>query len=75
MNRLRIGFALTAIIGALWAAAGVFESLLQFGVGLAIASAAVLGYGLIDHVEHHQVEKWSDGRNQVWRRRDNRVDS
>jgi hypothetical protein len=51
MNRVRIGLVLTIIIGFLYASFGLFESLTKFGVGIAVAAAAAVGYGLCDYLE------------------------
>ncbi len=65
--RLRIGLQLTVIIGLLYAAFGLFESLTKFAVGLIVASLAVIAYGLLDTVE---AERLTRGREKVWQRRD-----
>ena len=65
--RLRIGLQLTVIIGLLYAAFGLFESLTKFAVGLIVASLAVIAYGLLDTVES---ERLMQGREKVWQRRD-----
>ena len=65
--RLRIGLQLTVIIGLLYAAFGLFESLTKFAVGLIVACLAVIAYGLLDTVE---AERLSQCREKVWQRRD-----
>ena len=65
--RLRIGLQLTVIIGLLYAAFGLFESLTKFAVGLIVACLAVIAYGLLDTVE---AERLSQDREKVWQRRD-----
>jgi len=50
MNRLRIGFALTTILGAIWASAGLFDSLGQVALGLVVCSVGVLGSGAVEWV-------------------------
>ena len=65
--RIRIGLQLTVIIGLLYAAFGLFESLTKFAVGLIVASLAVIAYGLLDTVES---ERLMQGREKVWQRRD-----
>ena len=65
--RLRIGLQLTVIIGLLYAAFGLFESLTKFAVGLIVACLAVIAYGLLDTVES---ERLMQGREKVWQRRD-----
>jgi L-lactate permease len=51
MNRLRIGLVMSMIIGLLYASFGIFESLTKFGVGVAVAAAAVVGLGLLDFLK------------------------
>ena len=65
--RIRIGLQLTFIIGLLYAAFGLFESLTKFAVGLIVACLAVIAYGLLDTVES---ERLMQGREKVWQRRD-----
>ena len=65
--RIRIGLQLTVIIGLLYAAFGLFESLTKFAVGLIVACLAVIAYGLLDTVES---ERLMQGREKVWQRRD-----
>lgn len=69
MNRLRIGFLLTAIIGALYSSAGIFDSLTQFGIGMAVAGAAILGYGCLDYIEDRHDAQIYQTRQSVWARR------
>lgn len=72
MNRVRVGLALTTIIGAIYAAAGLFDSdsLGHFALGTIVAASAVMGYGLVDYVEYRRREELSRYRAQVWHRRD-----
>jgi hypothetical protein len=65
--RIRVGLQMTVIIGLLYAAFGLFESLTKFAVGLIVASLAVIAYGLLDTVE---AERLTRGREKVWQRRD-----
>ncbi len=69
MNRLRVGFALTGIIGLLWTAVGLFDSLLQLAAGLVVAAAGLIGYGAVDWVVNDRSFR-EDYRDQVWARRD-----
>jgi len=66
--RIRVGLQLTAIIGLLYAAFGLFESLTKFALGLIVACLAVIAYGLLDTLESDR--RLSEGREQVWQRRD-----
>jgi len=50
VNRLRIGFALTTMLGAIWASVGLFDSLGQVGLGLVVCSVGVLGSGAVEWV-------------------------
>ena len=70
MNRIRIGLAITIILGSIYAAAGLFTSLRDFGIGAAIAATAMTGYGLLDFLEAHRNEKLHQYRAEVWLRRD-----
>jgi hypothetical protein len=55
--RIRVGLQLTVIIGLLYAAFGLFESLTKFAVGLIVASLAVIAYGLLDTVEAERLTR------------------
>ena len=68
--RVRIGLHLTLIIGLLYAAFGIFESLTKFAVGLIVACLAVIAYGLLDTVEAESDRRLAVGRERVWQRRD-----
>ena len=70
MNRIRVGLALTVIIGAIYAAAGMFESLGHFALGVIVAALAAMGIGLVDYVEQGRREELALYRAEVWRRRD-----
>jgi len=70
VTRLRVGLSITIMIGALYAAAGLFDSLTKFGVGICVAATAVIGYGLLDFLDSHQDEQTARGRDAVWARRD-----
>lgn len=70
MTRIRIGFAISVLIGAMYAAASIFDSMTQFGVGLVVASLGVIGYGLCDFVEVRHDELTAQAREAVWARRD-----
>jgi len=70
VNRVRVSLALTTIIGALYAAVGLFESLGHFALGTIIAASAVMGYGLVDFIEHRRREEMARYRAEVWHRRD-----
>lgn len=69
-NRLRVAFLLTIILGAIWASAGLFDSLTQFGIGVCVASLGVIGYGAVDYVDYHRSERLRQYRAEVWHRRD-----
>lgn len=70
MNRLRVGLALTAIIGAIYAAAGIFDSLGHFALGAIVTATAIMAYGLLDYVECRHQEELANYRAEVWHRRD-----
>jgi uncharacterized membrane protein YphA (DoxX/SURF4 family) len=70
MNRIRIGLVLTFIVGCLYAAFGVFESLAKFGLGLIVASIAAIVHGYLDYQQSDHDYRISREREQVWARRD-----
>lgn len=70
MNRIRIGMAISVLLGTIYASAGLFDSLTQFGIGVAVVCLGVVGYGLCDFIETHENETISRGREAVWARRD-----
>lgn len=70
MNRVRIGCAITVIIGAIYASVGIFDSLLHFAIGVCIVSAAVIGYGWADFYDSYRDEELRRYRAEVWHRRD-----
>jgi len=70
VNRIRIGLVLTFVIGSLYAAFGLFESLGKFGLGIIVASTASITYGLVDYVEEKHDQLIVAERDQVWCRRD-----
>lgn len=51
MNRIRIGAFLTVILGGIFAAFGLMNSLWDFGIGLAVAATGGLVYGLADYID------------------------
>lgn len=68
--RVRIGLHCTAIIGLLYAAFGVFESLTKFALGLIVACCAVIAYGLLETLQSESDRRLAEGRETVWQRRD-----
>lgn len=70
MNRIRIGCAITTLLGAMYAAAGLLQSLGHFALGLIVAAVGVIGYGLVDVIESDRQEKLRQYRAEVWHRRD-----
>lgn len=70
MNRIRIGMVISVVIGSIYAAAGLFSSLTEFGIGVAVASLGLIGYGLCDFVEDHHNHSIYQTREAVWARRD-----
>jgi len=72
MKRIRIGLALTFIIGSLYSAFGLFESLTKFSVGIIVSCLAVIGFGLLEHLEAQHDNQILLERDRVWARRDNR---
>ena len=70
MNRIRIGCAITVLLGTIYAFSGLLESLGHFAVGLIVAMVGVIGYGLVDFIESHRDEQLHRERVKVWERRD-----
>jgi hypothetical protein len=69
MSRIRIGFGLTIIMGAIWASAGLFESLQSFATGVIVSMVGLLGFGACDYIEYRRDEDLALGRDNVWDRR------
>lgn len=69
VNRIKIGLTLTMLVGAMWAAVGLFESLTQVAVGLVVTAVASIGLGAIHYVEDRRDDQWLY-REAVWMRRD-----
>lgn len=70
MNRMRIGFAISILLGAIYAGGGLFTSLTEFGIGLAVACLGIIGYGLCDFIEAHHDDAIAQSREAVWARRE-----
>lgn len=70
MNRIRIGLLITAILGMIYAAAGLFDSLTHVAIGLIVSSVAVLLYGLVEYVQARHDDDIVRTREHVWARRD-----
>lgn len=51
MTRIRIALVITMLLGAIYASTGLLTSLRDFGIGVAVAAAALVGYGLCDWLE------------------------
>ena len=67
---IRVALAATFIIGCLYAAFGVFESLWKFGIGMIVSSVAVLVWGFLDYSDTGHNERIAQEREDVWARRD-----
>ena len=70
MSRLRVGFIVTILLGSMYAMCGLLVSLTDFGVGVAVAAAGVIGWGWVDY-SYGRDDRLRDLRDQVWCRRDN----
>jgi len=70
VSRLRAGFIVMILLGSIYAACGLLVSLTDFGVGVAVAAAGVIGWGWVDY-SYRREENLRDLRDQVWCRRDN----
>jgi len=51
VNRLRVGFALTTILGGIYAAVGLFDSLTQLTIGVVLACIGLIGSGAVEWVD------------------------
>jgi hypothetical protein len=54
----------------MYAMCGLLVSLTDFGVGVAVAAAGVIGWGWVDY-SYGRDDRLRDLRDQVWCRRDN----
>lgn len=72
MNRLKFGLAATMLLGSVYAGFGLLISLRDFGVGLAVAAVAMVGYELIVYVENRRRDdEWlKEYRELIWNRRE-----
>lgn len=70
MNRVRIALAITMMLGCIYAAAGLLDSLTQFAIGVIVAASAVIGIGLCDWIEARTDNRIYAERARVWARRD-----
>ncbi len=66
----RVACAITVLIGTMYAATGLLTSLTDFGIGLVVASAGAIGYGLCDYLATRRDHNITTTRAQVWARRD-----
>lgn len=69
-RRIRIGLALTVLLGVIYGFTGLLTSVTEFLVGMAVALTAMLGYGALDFIESHRDERLHRTRIEVWARRD-----
>ena len=67
MTRIRICLTLVMIAAAMYAATGVFTSLREFGIGLAVFGLAWCCQGLLSYLHDHDIRYQRDS---VWARRD-----
>lgn len=70
MNRLRIGFAVTILLGTMYGFAGLLDSLQHFSAGLIVAALGFIGIGAVDYVETRHDNRLFEERLAVWERRD-----
>jgi hypothetical protein len=49
VSRLRAGFIVMILLGSIYAACGLLVSLTDFGIGVAVAAAGVIGWGWADY--------------------------
>lgn len=70
MTRIRVGLIITAILGVIYAAAGLLSNLTDFGIGVAVVAAAITLHGLVHYIETHESARAQQYRDRVWARRD-----
>lgn len=51
MIRIRVGLALTMMLGAMFASASLLTSVHDFGIGMAVTSIAVVAYAVCAWIE------------------------
>lgn len=66
-NHTKIASAITTILGTIYAAAGLLNSLQEFALGTIIAALGIIGYGLSTNLHDHRIRIQ---RQHVWARRD-----
>lgn len=54
MIPIRVALFITALLGAVYALIGLFSTLNDVGVGMAVAAAGIVGWGLMDWLEEHR---------------------
>ena len=69
-RRIRIGLAVTFLLGVIYGFSGLMSSVAEFLTGMAVAMGALLGYGLLDFIESRRDERLHRTRAEVWARRD-----
>lgn len=50
-HRLRVGFTLTILLGAMWATTGLFATDAELLTGVVVAMIGVIGLGAVDWVQ------------------------
>jgi len=69
MTRIRIGLALTMILGAIYAFSGLLTSVRDFAVGLIVVSVAAILHGLIIYLHDHDapiMARYREDRGGQW---------
>ena len=69
-RRIRIGLAVTFLLGVIYGFSGLMSSVAEFLTGMGVALAALLGYGALDFFESRRDERLHRTRVEVWARRD-----
>lgn len=70
VNAMRFGFLISALIASMYAFTALFVSLTEFGISLALAALAMIGYGLCDYLDRRHNHRITRTREAVWVRRD-----
>ena len=56
-RRIRVGLAVTFLLGVIYGFSGLMSSVAEFLTGMGVALAALLGYGLLDFIEARRDER------------------
>jgi len=66
---MRPAFSVLILVGLIYAAAGLFDSLIHVSIGLVVAMVGVIGFGAVQYVQDRR-DDMHLYRERVWMRRD-----